>query len=124
MNIYQVMVLRMMRVTNEESAEGAKTAAGAEEEEPVEGTEPPAGAEEGEPVQRPFRIVAKAPVEDINLYREKGSSTQPNLSIVSGQSQQLEWKVIPESNPLSDEEDDQEELGPGLKNLSEITRFN
>ncbi len=47
------MVLRMMRVTNEESAEGAKTAAGAEEEEPV---------------QRPVGIVAKAPAEDIVTY--------------------------------------------------------
>jgi len=57
-----------MRVTNEESAEGAKTAAGAEEEEPVEGTEPAAGAEEEEPVQRPVGIVAKAPAEDIVTY--------------------------------------------------------
>jgi hypothetical protein len=53
---------------DEESAKGAKTAAGAEEEEPVEVTEPAAGADEGEPVQRPVGIVAEAPAEDIATY--------------------------------------------------------
>jgi hypothetical protein len=44
------------------------------------------------------------------------------LVVVAGtaQSQQLKWKVIPESAPLLDNESD---VAPGLKDVSEFTRF-
>jgi hypothetical protein len=111
---------------DEKPAEGAEPAAGTEEEEPAEGAEPTAGAEEGEPVQHPVGIVAKAPAEDIATYAGRKAVALNQISalqgqvVVVGQSQQLEWKFVSESNPLSDEE----ELEPGLKNLSELTRVN
>ena len=86
-----------------------------------------------EPEQRPVGTVSEAPAEDTTTYAGRKQAAlrriaalQDQLIVVTGgRSQRLEWKVISESQPESqEEEEDADDRDVGLKNLSEIARVN
>jgi len=71
-------------------------------------------------------IVSESPVEDLETYAGRKAVALARIAALQGQvvvagtrSQQLEWKVIPESVPLVEDESD---VAPGLKDVSEFTR--
>jgi len=86
---------------------------------------------EEEPTQRPVGIVAEAPAEDLATYAGRKAAALSRIAalqgqvvtVTSGRTQQLVWKVIPESDPLPEDlELDPDVSEPGLKDLSQITR--
>jgi hypothetical protein len=97
-----------------------------DDESVAEEAEAPAGEEE-EPAQRPVGIVSEAPMEDVATYAGRKAAALARIAALQGQvvvagtaqSQQLKWKVIPESVPLLENESD---VAPRLKDISEFTR--
>jgi hypothetical protein len=84
--------------------------------------------DEAEPAQRPVGTVEQAPTEDSTMYAGRKQAALRRIAgmkdqvvvINSGRSLSLEWKVVAESKPDIEEDDDISELG--LKNLEDITR--
>ena len=84
--------------------------------------------DEAEPAQRPVGTVEQAPTEDSTTYDGRKQAALRRIAgmkdqvvvINSGRSLSLEWKVVAESKPDSEEDDDISELG--LKKLEDITR--
>jgi hypothetical protein len=84
--------------------------------------------DEAEPAQHPVGTKEQAPAEDSTTYAGRKQAALRRITgmkdqvvvIHSGCSLSLEWKVVAESKPDIEEDDDISELG--LKNLEDITR--
>ena len=84
--------------------------------------------DEAEPAQRPVGTVEQAPAEATTMYAGRKQAALRRIAgmkdqvviINSGHSLSLEWKVVAESKPDIEEDDDVSEVG--LKNLEDITR--
>jgi len=79
---------------------------------PNDGEGPDGAPLEEEPAQRPVGIVAEAPAEDLATYAGRKAAALSRLAallqgqvvtVTSGRTQQLVWKVIPESDPLPED---------------------
>lgn len=104
----------------------------AEDEEAAENDDAASAAhsvtDEPEPEQRPVGTVAQAPSEESTTYASRKEAAVRRIAalqdqvvvISSGRSLSLEWKVVAESHPVEDEEEEESLLG--FKNLEEITR--
>jgi hypothetical protein len=104
----------------------------AEDEEGVEDQADAASArsatDEAEPAQRPVGTVEQAPAEATTMYAGRKQAALRRIAgmkdqvviINSGHSLSLEWKVVAESKPDIEKDDDVSEVG--LKNLEDTTR--